>query len=273
MADRGKLGHRISPGRRVERDAQHHGTALQHINTIAVGNIAEASRCACSRERPGQRAVTARSAQYPCRIGGIGIVAYATGIAPGQRIVVEKDDGVCCGSGRCITNRDGKRSGAGITIAIGDLIGKDIVDAARSAGIANIAVAAIGVERQCTISTGDRRSGRTKCAGRACTEPGEDRAVSTLRVRSCSSASSARTGQDITCFRTICATRYAIGVVTRRRRIIDDADRQIGSRGIAVAIGYDNGKDIRTVVTSSIIRQRIGVADAAGRNAGNGKAP
>ncbi len=78
MADRGELGNRISSGRRVERDAQHNGRTLQHIDSGAVRDIAEASRCTRGRKRPGQRAIAARSGEHAVDIGRIDIVARST---------------------------------------------------------------------------------------------------------------------------------------------------------------------------------------------------
>src|SRR5262249_5142921 len=117
--------------------------------------------------------------------------------------------------------------------------------------------AVLAVDREgAALSSGLGISGRVDAGDRR-----HMGAVGTRRVgaRAVESPGGAVAGDDVTLLRTVGAGGNRIGVVARRRHIIDDIHGQGGVRRVAVTVGQRVGEDVLGVVAVGVVSQRVGV--------------
>ena len=260
---------RALPGCRVIAVARHDESARR----VAEHRLRQVSgRDDGSRERDAGHAVEREEGHRArCGLAGRGAVrsgrfAFACGQA---RLENGRHHGFGRLGSRAVADRDRQRRGRRIAVAVGDAIGEDVVDAARRARIPDIAVAAVGVDRQRAILAlhGARR--RKTFAARAA-NAGQGCAIGALRVCAGSAAGRARAGQDVARFGAASSARELVGVVARGRHIVDDRNRQASGRRIAIAVGDNDVEYIgRIVVRVRVVGQRIAVPDIARRQAGD----
>ena len=241
MHDRRKLRDGISASRRIERDRDHLGRTLEHVDAGAVGNISEASRSACIRERPGQCPVAARARKRARSVGGIGIdVTDAAEVTASQRVIIEQNRQIGAGERSCIGDADGQRSGGRVAVAIGDRVSEGIGDIARGAAVAGIAVAAIRIERERAILAGGGPTDRARTAKAG--DAGHCAAIGADRIRARRITVGTDPGQHVADRRTQASACHRVGIVRQDRRVVVNGNREIAGRGNGVAVAVGGGQ-------------------------------
>ena len=168
-----------------------------------------------------------------------------------------------------VADRNHQAGSRGIAVAVGQLIAEGIGGSAWSARVAGIGVAAVGGERQLAELAVDGRSGGNEAAGGAGAEAGDGGAVSAFGISPGVARGSTRAGNHVAALGSIAARSHGVGIVARGRRIVVDADGQIGAGRIAVRIGDGHAEDVGGGVARSRLGQQIAVADCARRDAGD----
>ena len=165
-------------------------------------------------------------------------------------------------------DRDRQRRGRSIAIAVGDRISESFGQrlACRQPLhrlrliVQHISVAAVAVERQRAIG------GRETFADRAPRHSGDSRAIGTLNIlravggigvrAACAGQYIAIGGRRIVAVAVVFG--YAVGIIRRRRNVVDDADVEARITGRSIAVGDDYRKAVGDIVlTLRRVRQRV----------------
>src|SRR5262249_19219855 len=145
-------------------------------------------------------------------------------------------------------------------------VAEGVADAAGRPGVTGVAVAAVGTDRQRAVLAVDREgaalSGRLCVSGRV--DAGDRRhmgAVGTRRIGAgpARSARGSVAGDDVAALGTVGTGGNRVGVVARRRHVVDDIHGQVGARRVAVTIRQRVGEDVLGVVAAGVVREGIGV--------------
>ena len=175
--------------------------------------------------------------------------------------------------GRIVVDHDGDVGGVGAAVIVGQRVGEDILRLQRRPVEAGIGVFAVRSddERAVVADDGDEAivaHGHIAACGRA---DGRDfRIVRTQHV-------------DIAVERAFARQRVAgggtgvggiddIDIVARGRRVVDDGNDEVCLCAAAVGFGDHDGEAV-TVVAQGVVGQRIGIADPAGLDRGDGHHP
>ena len=153
-----------------------------------------------------------------------------------------------------VGNGYGQRCDRRIAVTVGNCIGEHIRNTAGRTGIANIAIAAVSVNRQHAVKAiyGGTCGPRFACASHI----GDNDAVRALHILA---AVAFAVGNDIASGRTIGACRNAVGIGYGGRCIIDNRDDQCRVGGVAVAVGKDNVERVARGSCQRVIVKRIAV--------------
>ena len=167
---------------------------------------------------------------------------------------------------------DRQRRRRGVAVTIGQRVIEDVVDVAGRAGIPDIAIVAVCIDRQDAILALDDKTALARLCRPKAGDGSEIGIVGAERVAAVvavAGIAGGRVGDDVASGGTEGARRDRVRVRTRRRRIVDNADDERRCRGIPVIIGHGDREIVVRDVARRIVEQRIAIADRPVGNAGD----
>ena len=239
----------IGARRRRQRYRDHHRArrGVHHLQRVQRRSVVAVARRRRARdEGPGQRRVAARTRQIAGQVrgvrAGVSAIAIVAGNAVRQRLIVQRRSNRARRRHR-IGNADRQRRSVAVAILVGQRIGERVAGIARRAGAARIGVAAVGLDLQRAIGTGNLEiavgiEGRVRVRPKG--DPGDPaKPVRTRRIDARRRVGRADPGDDITRRRR--SARHnrvgvvlGIGTIVLENQVLADVERL--RMGVAVAV-------------------------------------